>query len=106
MPDTTQLRHQAEVTADDVKQLLREAEQALSEGVGEAGDKFNELRGRLRAAVSSGRFSLENLRAEANRRVEQADELVHEHPYYAIGIAAGAGALIGALVSKALTPPR
>lgn len=103
MPDTTQLRHQAEITAEDVKQLLREAEHALSQGAGEAGDKFNELRGRLRAAVSTGRFSIEHLREEAVRRAKQADELVHEHPYAAIGIAAGAGALIGAIVARCVT---
>jgi ElaB/YqjD/DUF883 family membrane-anchored ribosome-binding protein len=106
MPDTTQLRHQAEVTADDVKQLLREAEKALSEGVGEAGDKFDDLRNRLRAAVSGGRFSLGNLRAEAVRRAKQADELVHEYPYCAIGVAAGVGALVALLASRAFTSSR
>ncbi|HET7537636.1 MAG TPA: hypothetical protein VFJ90_14345 [Candidatus Didemnitutus sp.] len=106
MPDTTQLRQQAEVTAEDVRQLLREAEQALSQGVGEAGDKYNELRDRLRAAISTGRFSLQNLRDEAVRRAQQADELVHEYPYCAIGIAAGAGALIGLLASRAIASSR
>jgi ElaB/YqjD/DUF883 family membrane-anchored ribosome-binding protein len=106
MSDTTHLKQQAEITAEDVKQLLREAEHALSESVGEAGDKFNELRGRIRAAVSHGKYSLENIRAEALLRAKQADELVHEHPYAAIGIAAGIGALLGVVVSRSLASSR
>lgn len=87
-------------TADDLKALLHEAEQALSHTAGEAGDKFDELRGRLRTALDSGKYSLDRLRTEATRRAKQADELVRENPYYAVGIAAGIGAVIGILVSR------
>jgi ElaB/YqjD/DUF883 family membrane-anchored ribosome-binding protein len=87
-------------TADELKALLHEAEQALSHGAGEAGDKFDELRHRLRTALDSGKFSLDRLRTEATRRAKQADELVRENPYYAVGIAAGIGAVIGILVSR------
>lgn len=93
-------------TAEDLKTLLHEAEQALSSTAGEAGDKFEELRERLRDALDSGKYSLERLRAEATRRAKQADEAVHEHPYYAIGIAAGVGAIIGILVSRSCSSSR
>lgn len=86
--------------ADDIKALLREAEQALSGATNEAGDKFDELRGRLRSALDSGKYSLERLRADAVRRAQQADKLVRENPYYAVGVAAGVGAIIGVLVSR------
>jgi ElaB/YqjD/DUF883 family membrane-anchored ribosome-binding protein len=87
-------------TGDDLKALLHEAEQALSHTAGEAGDKFDELRSRLRTALDNGRYSLEHLREEATRRARQADQLVRENPYYAVGIAAGIGAVIGILVSR------
>ncbi len=87
-------------TADELKALLHEAEQALSHTAGEAGDKFDELRSRLRTALDHGRYSLDHLREEATRRAKQADELVRENPYYAVGIAAGIGAVIGILVSR------
>jgi ElaB/YqjD/DUF883 family membrane-anchored ribosome-binding protein len=90
----------------DLKVLLREAEQALSQATGEAGDKFEELRDRLREAVNKGRYSLENIRAETVRRAKQADSLVRENPYYAIGIAAGVGALVGVLVSRSCAQSR
>lgn len=87
-------------TADDLKALLHEAEQALSHTAGAAGDKFDELRERLRTALDSGKYSLEHLRDEAARRAKQADKLVRDNPYYAVGIAAGIGAVIGILVSR------
>jgi len=93
-------------TADDLKALLHEAEQALSQTAGDAGDKFDELRGRLRTALDQGRYSLERLRSEAVRRAKQADQLVRDNPYYAIGVAAGVGALIGILVSRSCNGSR
>jgi len=93
-------------TADELKALLHEAEQALSDTAGAAGDKFDELRERLRAALDSGRYNLDRLRAEATRRAKQADQLVRDNPYYAIGIAAGVGALIGIIVSRSCNSSR
>jgi ElaB/YqjD/DUF883 family membrane-anchored ribosome-binding protein len=85
---------------DDLKTLLHEAEQALSNTAGQAGDKFDELRERLRDALGNGKHSLERLRTEATRRAKQADQLVRDNPYYAIGIAAGVGAVVGILISR------
>lgn len=87
-------------TADELKALLQEAEQALSNTAGEASDKFEELRNRLRNALESGRYSFERLRAEATRKAQQADQLVRDNPYYAIGVAAGIGAIVGILLSR------
>ncbi len=90
----------------ELRNLLLEAEQALGETVGEAGDKFNELRERLRTALHNGEFSLERIREETIRRAKQADQLVRENPYYAIGIAAGVGALIGIIASRSCQQSR
>ena len=87
-------------TIDDLKALLHEAEQALSNSAGEAGDKFEELRNRLRSAIDSGKYSFEHLRSAATQRAKQADKLVRENPYYAVGVAAGVGAIIGLLVAR------
>jgi ElaB/YqjD/DUF883 family membrane-anchored ribosome-binding protein len=87
----------------DLKALLREAEKALSSSAGEAGENFEDLRDRLRAALANGHFSLESIRQETARRAKQADTLVRENPYYTAGIAAGVGALIGILVSRRLS---
>ncbi len=93
-------------TSDDLKALLHEAEQALSNTAGEAGDKFDDLRERLRDALETSKYSLERLRSEATRRAKQADQMVRDNPYYAIGIAAGVGAIVGILVSRSLSNSR
>jgi ElaB/YqjD/DUF883 family membrane-anchored ribosome-binding protein len=95
-----------EDTHQDLKELLHEAEQALSHTAGEAGEKFEELRERLRAALDKGRYSLDSIRAETVRRAKQADTLIRENPYYAIGVAAGVGAVIGILVSRSCQQSR
>ena len=93
-------------TSAEIKALLHDAEQALSNTADSAGEKFDELRGRLREALDSGKYSLENIKAEALRRGKQADQMVRDNPYYAIGIAAGVGALIGILVSRSCSNSR
>ena len=97
---------EADSTSVELKALLHEAEQALSNTADSAGEKFDELRGRLREALDSGKYSLENIKAEAVRRGKQADQMVRDNPYYAIGIAAGVGALIGILVSRSCSNSR
>jgi len=92
--------------AEDLRALLQEAEEALSQTAGAAGDKFDELRNRLRATLDQGRYSLSRIRSEAVRRAKQADHLVHEHPYYAVGVAAGVGALVGIIVSRSCNGSR
>src|SRR3954471_22455292 len=83
----------------DLKVLLHDAERALSNTADAAGEKFTALRERMRAALEAGRD-------EATRRAKQADELVHDHPYYAVGVAAGVGALIGILVTRRFSNSR
>jgi ElaB/YqjD/DUF883 family membrane-anchored ribosome-binding protein len=87
----------AEASHHELKTLLREAEKALAS---ETGEKIEELRERLRSAINEGRYSLAALREETVRRAKQADGLIRENPYYALGIAAGVGALIGILVCR------
>ena len=84
-------------TAENLQALLHEAEQALSDT---AGDKFDDLRERLRVAVDSSKDTFARIRGQAVRRAKQADQLVRDNPYYSIGIAAGIGAIIGILVSR------
>ena len=93
-------------TADDLKALLHEAEQALSNTADKAGGKFDELRARLRTALDHSKDSIDRLRAEATRRARQADQLVRDNPYAAIGIAAGVGTIIGILVSRSCNGSR
>jgi ElaB/YqjD/DUF883 family membrane-anchored ribosome-binding protein len=61
------------------------------------GEKVNEARMRLAAALESGKVIYGRVRDKAVEGARAADEAVHEYPYQAIGIAFGLGALIGYL---------
>jgi ElaB/YqjD/DUF883 family membrane-anchored ribosome-binding protein len=99
MSAKTETENEVDPTTE-LKSLLRQAEKALSQSSGETGEKFDELREKLRDALSDSRFSFDSIRHETVRRAKQADKLVRENPYYAIGIAAGVGAIVGLLVSR------
>ncbi len=90
----------ADSTVEDLKALLREAEQALGEAGGDASDQFQALRERLRGAFRNDRFKIKEIAAVARGQVARADELVHEKPYAALGIAAAAGFVVGYLVCQ------
>ncbi|HTL67419.1 MAG TPA: DUF883 family protein [Lacunisphaera sp.] len=91
---------------EELRTLIHEAEQVLGRSAQDAGGRIDDLRNRLRDVLQDGRHSLERLRGQAMQRARQADQLVRDNPYYAIGVAAGVGALIGVLVSRACNSSR
>lgn len=98
MNETTQKAMSS--ASDDLKALLRDAEQVLA-GAGDVADeKVTELRQRMRAALDGSSDRLERLRETAREQADRADEYVRSHPYQSIGVAAAVGALIGILFSR------
>ena len=65
-----------------------------------AGDKVGEARKRLAAALENGKELYGRARDKAVEGVKATDQAVREHPYQAIGIALGVGALLGYLVAR------
>jgi ElaB/YqjD/DUF883 family membrane-anchored ribosome-binding protein len=65
-----------------------------------AGEKVSEARKRLAAALDSAKEIAGRVRDKAVEGAEAVDEAVHEHPYQAISIAFGVGALIGYLAAR------
>jgi len=90
----------ADSTLDELKGLLAEAEKALSTANGEASEEIDALRGRLRDALDDTKATARRALGYAKEQVAHADEAIHTHPYVAIGIAAGLGLLVGALVTR------
>jgi ElaB/YqjD/DUF883 family membrane-anchored ribosome-binding protein len=87
-------------TPEEIRALLHDVENALSQTTGETAASFTELRERLQTVLAEGQSSYERIKTEAVRHAKQADHFVRENPYYALGIAAGVGALVGMLVSR------
>jgi len=81
-------------------QLAEDARALIAATADVAGEKVSEARKRLAAALESGKEIYGRVREKAVEGVKATDEVVHDHPYQAIGIAFGVGALVGYLVSR------
>lgn len=84
----------------DLKLVMRDAEDLLKATAGEVGDKVQEIRGRLTAALESARATCERLQDKTVEVAQATDQVIREHPYQSIGIAFGAGLLIGVLAGR------
>ena len=84
---------QTQAISNDMGQLAEDARALMAATADVAGEKVAEARKRLAAALDSAKEI-------AGRIREKADESESEHPYQAIGIAFGVGALIGYLAAR------
>ena len=80
--------------------LAEDARALMTATADVAGEKVSEARKRLAAALERGRELCGRVREKADEGVEATDRAMHEHPFQAIGIAFGVGALIGYLASR------
>jgi ElaB/YqjD/DUF883 family membrane-anchored ribosome-binding protein len=83
---------------DDLKTLGRDADRLVKATTGDAKDGLIGARARLDQAIVSARHTCEQAKQKVRKGIEDADELVRQKPYQSIGLAFGAGLLIGALV--------
>ncbi len=88
----------------DVNAVLADAEELLHQATKASGEQAAELRRRAQSAISNAKARLGD--AE-HRVVEQAktaakvtDTWVHDHPWSAVGIAAGIGLLLGLVINR------
>lgn len=88
----------------DLKLVLTDAEALLSATAGDAGEEVARLRERVRDTLSQAKDSLIDIQSAVVDRAKVAakatDEYVHDNPWKSIGIAAGAGLLIGLLIGR------
>ena len=89
-----------QATSNDVGTLAEDARALMAATADVAGEKVGEARKRLGAALDSGRKIFGRVRERAVEGAKATDQAVYEHPYQAIGIAFGVGALIGYLVLR------
>ena len=87
-------------TGNDLGTLADDARALMAATADVAGDKVSEARKRLAAALESGKEFLSRAKDKAVKGAKATDQAVREHPYQAIGIAVGVGALIGYLVAR------
>ncbi len=99
-PGSSSLPESTDSTVTELKTLLAEAEQVLSDTSDTAASGIASLRDRTRAALEKGRETAHVAMEAAKHRAAQADAAVHAHPYIAVGVAAAVGLLLGALLTR------
>lgn len=90
--------------AHSLQQVVDEAEQLLKNAQRTGSDQFNAARDRFESQLRSAKAELNRLEQtaldNAKRAAHATDHAVHQHPYTAMGVAAGIGLLIGMLVAR------
>jgi ElaB/YqjD/DUF883 family membrane-anchored ribosome-binding protein len=90
---TRTLDHDTDTLIDDTP-VLTAATASLT------GEHEADIRQRLAAALDRGKKACGRAKERALAGARITDKAVHTHPYRAIGIAFGVGALIGGLVAR------
>ena len=88
---------------EQLESVVADAEALLKATAGQAGEKVQEARAKAEESLSTARERLDDLQAgalqQARELLNEGDEYVRRNPWQAVGIAAGAGLLVGLLIS-------
>ena len=84
----------------DIGQLAEDAHALMAATADVAGEKVGEARKRLAAALERAKEIAGTVREKAVASAKATDAAVHEHPYQAIAIGVGVGAILGFLIAR------
>jgi ElaB/YqjD/DUF883 family membrane-anchored ribosome-binding protein len=88
----------------DLKLVVNDAEELLKLTAGQAGEKVAAVRDRVQRELDQAKVRIVALEDRALQQTKAAahatDAYVHENPWKAVGIAAGAGFLFGLLMAR------
>jgi ElaB/YqjD/DUF883 family membrane-anchored ribosome-binding protein len=85
---------------EDLRVLVRDAEELMKATASDMGEKAREARVRLSAALESAKSTCTRLEDQAIQTAKAADTYVHANPYPFIGAAFGLGVLLGVLINR------
>jgi ElaB/YqjD/DUF883 family membrane-anchored ribosome-binding protein len=89
---------------DDLRKVVHDTEALLRVTEGQIGDKADDARKRVQAALDSARARLKDMQGSAAEMGEEAvratETYVRENPWQSVGIAAGVGLVLGLLISR------
>jgi ElaB/YqjD/DUF883 family membrane-anchored ribosome-binding protein len=94
------MRKHAIADTSDLESLAEDAKALLVATGHVAEEKVIEARKRLSAALENGKETWERMQDRAVAGVKATDEAIHEHPYQAVGVALGVGAVLGYLLAR------
>jgi len=96
--------HARERLAQSLKHMVDEADHLLAKAERTGSEQFMAAREKFETQLLHAKDELRRLELStlenAKRAARATDHAVHEYPYAAMGIAAGAGLLIGMLITR------
>ena len=84
----------------DLKTVVADAEELVEATAGQGGEQIARIRARAEESLRMARLRIGELTLAAEKRVYDADRQVREHPWTAVGVAAGVGALLGIILAR------
>jgi ElaB/YqjD/DUF883 family membrane-anchored ribosome-binding protein len=94
------MNKEAEAISNHLVQLAEDARALMTATADVAGEKVVEARKRLAAALERAKEIAGTVRDKAVAGAKATDAAVHEHPYQAIAIGVGVGAVFGFLLAR------
>ena len=91
---------QTQTVSDAMGMLAEDARALMAATAHVTGEKVSDARKQLAAALESTKEIYGRVRKQAVEGAKAADEAIHAHPYEAITIGIGVGAIIGYLVAR------
>ncbi len=85
---------------NDLKVLVRDAEDLMRVTANDLGEKARDARAKLSETLESAKATCKRLEEKTIATAKATDRVIREHPYQSIGIAFGLGLLIGVLVNR------
>lgn len=88
----------------DFKLVIADAEELLRATAAQAGEKVTAARERIQDRLHTAKIRVaeaeEALMVRTREAARVTDEFVHDKPWYAVGIAAAAGLVVGMLIGR------
>ncbi len=104
MNKTTTEEVSKEKLVEDLRVVVKDAEELLQATAGTAGDKIAEVRDRVQKRLVVAKENLataqESLVCRTKEAARVTDDYVHDHPWRAVGVAAGVGLVVGVLITR------
>jgi len=96
----SEIEQSTEKLLQDLKEVVRDGEELLRAGVADLSERGAAAKEKLAAALEVAKETQRRLQDRAVASAKTADRYIRANPYQSIGIAFGAGLILGLLASR------
>jgi ElaB/YqjD/DUF883 family membrane-anchored ribosome-binding protein len=89
-----------EKLAEELRELTKEAESLITSSGEDLAQQAEDIQKKLKAAMDLFSIGYESIGERAKAGAKAADKVIRRNPYAAIGVALGAGVLLGLLIKR------